>query len=82
MISASIGGCQNGFVATLSNGRHLKAADLRALASELHGLRVTADRLSFEWNAGQRMLTAGQQVALYAELRGREGDLSELPICA
>ena len=82
MISANVGIGDGGFVATLSDGRILKAADLQALADTLSGAGVPAHGIRFEWRAGHRMPTAGQQVALRAHLRGREGDCGHLAICA
>lgn len=72
--TASIILFKNEFVATLSDGRHLEKKELRELAGLLASAGVHACDVSFEWNgsAGQRMITAGQQVALRAELRRQE----------
>jgi len=68
-ICANVGASQNAFVATLSNGQHMKVSSLPALANALVGSGVQADALGYEWKSGQRMMTAGQQVALEAEMR-------------
>ena len=68
-IQASVLLCKNEFIAELSDGRRIGQADLRELAGALHRAGVTAGNAQCEWRAGHRMLTAGQQVALNAELR-------------
>lgn len=69
--TASIILFKNEFIATLSDGRHIERSDLRELAGALANAGVQANNVSFEWNgsSGQRMVTAGQQVALCAEMR-------------
>lgn len=57
------------FVAELSDGRRIGQPDFRKMAQALYCAGVLADDVSFEWRAGQRMITAGQQVALCAEMR-------------
>ncbi len=73
-ITASITLIKNEFVATLSDGRRFEKPDLHELAHALTRVGVHACDVQFEWNgsAGQRMITAGQQVALCAELRRQE----------
>ncbi len=72
--TANITLVKNEFIATLSDGRHIEKGDLRELAGALAGTGVHACDVSFEWNgsAGQRMITAGQQVAMRAEMRRQE----------
>lgn len=69
--SANIVLFKNDFIASLSDGHRIEQSDLREMASALHRAGVSAGDVQFEWNgsAGQRMITAGQQVALRAELR-------------
>lgn len=70
-ISANIVLFKNEFVASLSDGRHIEQSDLREMANVLHRAGVLASDVQFDWSgsAGQRMITAGQQVALRAEMR-------------
>ena len=68
-ITANIAFIEAEFVATLSDGRRLRHGDLILMAELLHKAGVLADSLTFEWHAGQRMITAGQQSALIAEVR-------------
>lgn len=60
---------KNEYVALLSDGRRIKQADWHALAEALFCAGVSASHVEFEWHAGQRMITAGQKVALKAEIR-------------
>jgi hypothetical protein len=73
-IHASVTLTQGGFVAALSDGRRVDRPDFREMAEALHRAGVGAEAVSFAWDAGQRMLTAGQQVALRAELRRLDTD--------
>lgn len=57
------------FRAELNDGRFLETPNLTELASELNRAGVSANRVSYAWRAGQRLLTAGQRVALCAALR-------------
>lgn len=70
-ISATIVLFKNEFIASLSDGHRIEQSDLREMANALHRAGVLVGDIQFEWNgsAGQRMITAGQQVALRAELR-------------
>lgn len=72
--SASIILFKNEFVATLGDGRRIERSDLREMAAALAKAGVHACDVEFEWNgsAGQRMITAGQQVAMRAEIRRQE----------
>lgn len=72
-IFAHVGGLENKYLAALSDGRRLEGADLRALADALHHAGVSSEELCFGLRAGHRLLTSGQQVALYAEIRNFEG---------
>lgn len=69
-ISATIVLFKNEFIASLSDGHCIEQADLCDMANALHRAGVLAGDIQFEWNgsSGQRMITAGQQVALRAEL--------------
>lgn len=71
-IQASVLLHKNEFIAELSDGRRIVQADLRAIAAALHEAGVLSGNASCEWRAGHRMLTAGQQVALNAEMRRLE----------
>jgi hypothetical protein len=66
---ATVAFFKNEFVATLSDGRRIEQSDLRVMAALLARAGIKANEVKFEWHAGQRMITAGQQVALCAELR-------------
>ncbi|PKO90175.1 MAG: hypothetical protein CVU18_01625 [Betaproteobacteria bacterium HGW-Betaproteobacteria-12] len=71
-IQASVLLSKNEFIAELSDGRRIGQADLREMAGALHQAGVQAENAQCEWRAGHRMLTAGQQVALSAEMRRLE----------
>lgn len=71
-IQASVLLHKNEFIAELSDGQRIVQADLRGIAGALHQAGVLAGDARCEWRAGHRMLTAGQQVALNAELRRLE----------
>lgn len=60
------------FIAELSDGRRFGHGDLVELAAALHQAGVAAGAARCDWRSGHRMLTAGQQVALDAELRRLE----------
>lgn len=80
--SAIISACGTGFCATLGDGRCIEVEDLFALAKALIYLGVPAHAVQFEWRAGQRMMTAGQQVALVAEIRYLARESIEVPVVA
>jgi len=65
---ASIALVRNVFVATLGDGRRIKHADLSKMAYALFCAGVHASDVRYEWHAGLRMITAGQQVGLSSEL--------------
>lgn len=71
-LEANVGLSRNEFIADLSDGRKIVQGDLRALADALHSAGVRAGNTRCEWRSGQRILTAGQQVALNAEIRRLE----------
>ncbi len=56
------------FLAELSDGRRLVHHELCGLAEALHRAGALAEDTQCEWRPGHRMLTAGQQVALSAEM--------------
>lgn len=66
--TATVAFFKNEFVAELSNGQRLAQAELRDMAYALYCAGVHAGDIEFEWHAGQRMITAGQQAALRAEI--------------
>lgn len=68
-LQASIAHFKNQFVAQISDGRSIEQADFRGMAQALHALGVVEADISFDWCPGQRMVTAGQQVALRAEMK-------------
>lgn len=79
---ANVGFFKNAFVATLSDGRYINQTDLRQLADALHRAGVLARNVQYEWRAGQRMITAGQKVALLAAIRQQEDETHGLAIAA
>ena len=79
---ASITLTKNLFVAALSDVRRFEQADLRELAHTLFHAGVPASEIRYEWRAGLRMITAGQQVRLSAEMRRLERDGRRLTIAA
>lgn len=68
-LTATVSLCKNEFCAVLSDGRQLRHHDWRGLAESLFCAGVREGNVGFEWHEGQRMVTAGQQVALRAEIR-------------
>jgi hypothetical protein len=68
-ISASVSFFKSGFVASLSDGQRVERRDWREMAQALYALGVTSNAVDYEWHNGQRMITAGQQVALKAEIQ-------------
>ena len=71
-MSANVGGLENIYIAVLGDGRSILEHDLHAMATALHLAGVPASWVKHDWHAGQRMLTAGQQVTLYAEIHSLE----------
>lgn len=81
-IHATVGFFKKQFIAELSDGRHLRQQDFLKMAEALYCAGVLADDVSFEWKAGQRMITAGQKVALCAEMRRLARERRVLSIAA
>jgi len=71
-IEATVLLSKNEFIAELSDGRRINHADLRQMAGALHAAGIHSGNARCDWRAGHRMLTAGQQVALDAEMRRLE----------
>lgn len=71
-IDASVVLEKNEFVAKLSDGRQFRQPEVREIAGVLHEAGVLSRDVQYEWHPGHRMLTAGQQVALTAEMRRLE----------
>ena len=71
-IQANVLLCRNEFIAELSDGRKIEETDLRTFSQALHGAGVLAKDMHCDWRAGHRILTAGQQVAMKAEMRKLE----------
>ncbi len=68
-ITANVSLFKNEFVAELSDGRHIERHDWREMAEALVYAGVQANGVEYVWLAGQRMITAGQQVAMRSEIR-------------
>jgi len=68
-IKANIAFFKGEFVASLSDGRRVERHEWREMAQALFDLGVDDGAVEYEWHTGQRMITAGQQVALRAEIR-------------
>lgn len=81
-ISAIVAASEHFFVATLSDGRQMEARTLNELAKVLHFLGVHAEAVRCEWHPGERMMTAGQQVALNAAIRSLEFGEHPIPVDA
>jgi hypothetical protein len=81
-LQASVGLSISQFVALLSDGRRIERTDMNDLAHELYRHGIKAKYVEYEWRSGQRMITAGQQVALLAAVRHHERQCSDLAIAA
>jgi hypothetical protein len=68
-ITASVAFFKNEFVAALSDGQRVERRGWREMAQALYELGVDDTAVEYQWHNGQRMITAGQQVALRAEIR-------------
>jgi hypothetical protein len=68
-ITASVAFFKSEFVAALSDGRRIECHDWREMAQALYEIGVQCSAIEYQWHTGQRMITAGQQVALKAEIR-------------
>ncbi len=66
---ASVVFIKNEFIASLSDGRRIERHDWREMALALFRAGVDGNAVEYEWRSGNRMITAGQQVALRAEIR-------------
>lgn len=60
---------KNEYVAALSDGRRIERNCWREMARALFDAGVPGNAIEYEWRNGGRMITAGQQVALRAEIR-------------
>lgn len=81
-IDATVTVVENKFLATLSDGREITKANLSEFAIALARSGVSAGGIRFRWSAGHRMITAGQQVALQAEIARLVRQPDELPHAA
>lgn len=79
-ITANIGVFNSEFIASLSDGHSIEAASLRELANTLFRVGVVPGNVQYQWRAGQRMLTAGQQAAFAAEMRSLGGNTTALTL--
>jgi hypothetical protein len=77
-ISASVAFFKSDFVAALSDGRRIERHGWREMAQALYEVGVEGGDIEYQWHNGQRMITAGQQVALKAEIR-RLAHTSKIP---
>ncbi|WP_153129835.1 hypothetical protein [Dechloromonas hortensis] len=77
--NATVAFFKNEFVAELSTGQKVAHAELRDMAYALYCAGVHAADIQFEWQAGQRMITAGQQAALRAEINRLQREHSITP---
>jgi len=66
------------YVARLSDGRVVEESDLHLMARALNRAGVSSRGIHFEWRARERMMTAGQKVALRATVHSLECGLAEL----
>ena len=73
---------KNEFIAELSDGRQIKQPEFRAMAFALYSAGVAAKNTQFEWRNGHRIMTAGQQVALTAEIVRLEREHTRLELAA
>jgi len=81
-IQATVSCLKNQFIAVLSDGQQVERSDLHQLANALHRAGVKANSVQYEWHSGQRMITAGQQVAICAAIRDLEQQCGPLAIAA
>lgn len=73
---------RNEFVAELPNGNRISQPDLKSMALALFRAGIGADGIHYEWRAGSCMITAGQQVALRAEIKRLKKTPGSLHIAA
>jgi len=81
-IRATVTLVEHTFIAALSDGRQLDRSDMHEMANALFRAGVSADTVRYEWGAGRRMITSGQQVALRAEVQRLERESKGLSIAA
>jgi len=74
-IHATVTIVENRLVAFLSDGRKLDGGDFRTMANVLYRAGVPDEDVQYCWSEGHRMITAGQQVALRAELSRLKNEL-------
>jgi hypothetical protein len=67
-IDATVTMVESKFLAILADGREIAKPSLSELAIALARCGVPAGCIRFRWSAGHRMITAGQQVALQADI--------------
>ena len=73
---------KNEYIAELSDGRQIRQPGFLAMAFALYSAGVMAKNTQFDWRAGHRIMTAGQQVALKAEIQRLEREHTELELAA
>ena len=66
----------------MGDGRCIKHVDLNKMAYALFRAGVLSSDINFEWRAGLRMITAGQQVSLIAEMTRLKREQPKLTIAA
>ncbi|MDP3538141.1 MAG: hypothetical protein Q8S26_05500 [Azonexus sp.] len=71
-LSAEIILSKDKFIADLSDGRRVEQPDFLKMAQALFQIGVRANHLYFDWRNGTKMITAGTQVAMVAEIRQLE----------
>lgn len=81
-LQANVTMLKEGFVAELSDGRQISQSGLKEIACVLSRAGVSAKEVTGEWRPGRRILTAGQQTALKAEMRQLEGATSKVSLAA
>lgn len=67
-LTASVLYFKGEFVAELSDGRKVVQPDLNSMAIALFRAGVPSGDVEYGWRSGTCMITAGQQVALRAEV--------------
>jgi hypothetical protein len=73
-LSAEIILSKERFIADISDGRRLEQPDFFKMAQALFQIGVRANCLCFDWRNGTKMITAGTQVAIMAEIRQLESE--------
>lgn len=76
-LSAQIRALDSGFEARLSDERRIERKDVEQLADALHAIGVDANAtFCGDWREGDRVLMAGQKIALFSRLRSLEHQAS------